>query len=47
MSALFYQDEARFHVAVDCIILGFMDNELKVLLYKRTFEPLSGQWSLM
>ena len=47
MTQPFYQAEARFHVAVDCIILGFMDNELKVLVYKRTFEPLLGQWSLM
>lgn len=47
MSAAFYQQEVKFYVAVDCIILGFTDNELYVLLYKRNFEPLQGQWSLM
>ncbi|MCD8179081.1 MAG: NUDIX domain-containing protein [Tannerellaceae bacterium] len=47
MSAAFYQNEVRFYVSVDCIILGFNNNELNVLLYKRNFEPLKGQWSLM
>lgn len=47
MSAAFYQEQVKFYVAVDCIILGFNNNELNVLLYKRNFEPLKGQWSLM
>ncbi len=47
MSAAFYQNEVKFYVAVDCIILGFNNKELNVLLYKRKFEPLKGQWSLM
>ncbi len=47
MSPAFYQEQVKFYVAVDCIILGFDNNELHVLLYKRTFEPLQGQWSLM
>ncbi|MDR2970183.1 MAG: NUDIX domain-containing protein [Tannerellaceae bacterium] len=47
MPAVFYQEQAKFHVAVDCIILGFNNNELNVLLYKRNFEPLKGEWSLM
>lgn len=47
MSAAFYKHEVQFYVAVDCIILGFNKNELNVLLYKRNFEPLKGQWSLM
>lgn len=47
MSAAFYQDEVKFFVAVDCIILGFNNKELNVLLYKRKFEPLKGEWSLM
>ena len=28
MSAAFYQDEVKFYVAVDCIILGFNNKEL-------------------
>ena len=47
MTAAFYQNEVKFFVAVDCIILGFNSGELNVLLYKRNFEPLKGQWSLM
>lgn len=47
MSAAFYQNEVQFYVAVDCIILGFNNRELKVLLHKRKFEPLKNQWSLM
>lgn len=47
MSAAFYQNEEKFHVAIDCILLGFNNKDLNVLLYKRNFEPMSGQWSLM
>lgn len=47
MTAAFYQNEVKFYVSVDCIILGFNKGELNVLLYKRNFEPLKGQWSLM
>ena len=47
MTAAFYQNEVKFFVSVDCIILGFNNSELNVLLYKRNFEPLQGQWSLM
>lgn len=45
MTAAFYQNETKFYVAVDCIILGFDQKELNVLLYKRKFEPMMGQWS--
>ncbi len=37
----------KFHVAVDCIIFGFDEDGLKVLLCKRSFEPGKGQWSLL
>ena len=47
MTSAFYQNETKFYVAVDCIILGFDQKELNVLLYKRKFEPMMGQWSLM
>lgn len=40
MTAAFYQNETKFYVAVDCIILGFDQKELNVLLYKRKFEPM-------
>ena len=43
MTAAFYQNETKFYVAVDCIILGFDQKELNVLLYKRKFEPMIKQ----
>jgi len=47
MSFAFYQNKDSFLVAVDCIIMGFRDNELNILIARRPFEPLKGGWSLM
>ena len=44
---VFYQEEDRHYVALDCIIFGFDSGELKLLLLKRKFEPAKGEWSLM
>jgi len=41
-----YSAHARFHVAVDSIIFGFDQGELKLLIHKRRFEPFKGHWSL-
>ncbi len=41
-----YAEHPRFHVAVDCIIFGFDEGELKLLIHKRRFEPFQGDWSL-
>ena len=41
-----YSDQAKFHVAVDSIIFGFDQGELKLLIHKRGFEPFKGNWSL-
>ena len=35
------------HVAVDCIIFGYEDNELKILLFHRSIPPSKGDWSLI
>lgn len=43
----FYQQEHHLLVSVDCIILGFKDEEINVLIIKRKFEPLKGERSLM
>jgi len=43
----YYRQYPKFHVAVDCIIFGFEQGTLKVLLQKRPFEPHQGEWSLM
>lgn len=42
-----YDGHDRILVAVDCIIFGFDQGELKLLLIKRDFEPAKDQWSLM
>lgn len=44
--ATYYSEHPTFHVAVDCIIFGFDQGELKLLIHKRRFEPALGQWSL-
>lgn len=42
-----YSDQKHILVAVDCIIFGFDNEKLKLLLIKRNFEPEKGKWSLM
>jgi ADP-ribose pyrophosphatase YjhB (NUDIX family) len=43
----YHQDQERLLLAVDCIIFGFDDQKLKILLVKRDIEPELGKWSLM
>jgi len=43
---LAYSEHAKFHVALDCIIFGFDNDELKLLIHNRQFEPFKGDWSL-
>lgn len=43
----YYNEHKKFYVAVDCIIFGFDQDGLKLLLIKRKFEPMKGKWSLM
>lgn len=42
-----YKNQYKALLAVDCIIFGFDDDELKLLLIKRNFQPEKGRWSLM
>jgi len=42
----YYKEHPTFHVAVDSIIFGFDQGELKLLIHKRQFEPAQGEWSL-
>ncbi len=46
MSPIFYQKDVHL-VAIDCIIMGFKDNDLHILTARRPFEPFKGGWSLM
>lgn len=43
----YYNINPKFYVSVDCIIFGFDEGELKLLLLKRNFAPAMGEWSLM
>ncbi len=47
MSASYYQNNVHFLIAVDCIIFGFHEKELHVLLTRRPVEPKKNEWSLM
>ncbi|QIA09944.1 NUDIX hydrolase [Draconibacterium halophilum] len=42
-----YTKHPKHFVAVDCVILGYDEGELCLLLYPRGFEPSKGAWSLM
>jgi ADP-ribose pyrophosphatase YjhB (NUDIX family) len=42
-----YKNYPLHYVAVDCVILGYQDEQIKLLLYPRSFEPYKGKWSLL
>jgi len=42
-----YKNHPQHYVAVDCVILGYQDEEIKLLLYPRSFQPFKGKWSLL
>lgn len=42
-----YNPDDKVFLAVDCIIFGFDNEDLKVLLIQRDFEPEKGKWSLI
>jgi 8-oxo-dGTP diphosphatase len=43
----FYANVPQHLVAVDCIILGFENGKLKLLIMQRKVDPMKGEWSLM
>jgi len=42
----YYSLHCKHYVAVDCIIFGFDQEKIHILLHKRKFEPYLGGWSL-
>ncbi len=42
-----YDRQDRLLIAVDCIIFGFSQGQLNLLLIRRDFAPRRGEWSLM
>src|ERR1700759_2130489 len=41
------ESDGTIGISVDCVIFGFDDNELKVLLIKSDFEKFENKWSLL
>lgn len=42
-----YNQHPKHFISIDCVIFGYRNNELCLLLYPRSFEPSKGSWSLM
>jgi len=43
----YYQEHPKFYVSTDCIIFGYFDNKLHVLIRPRDLQPGKGELSLM
>ncbi len=43
----YYDQQDKMYVATDCIIFGFDDGKLKLLIFKRRVKPFMGEWSLI
>lgn len=42
----YYGEHSKVWVSVDCIVFGFAENRLKVLIGRRQMDPGRGEWSL-
>lgn len=42
-----YKGQSKILVATDCIVFGFDEGVLKLLVFKRRVDPLAGEWSLI
>ncbi len=42
-----YSSYPQFFVSVDCVIFGFVDGRLKLLIQQRPYTPGMGEWSLI
>ena len=43
---MYYNEYSKVWVSVDCIIFGFDEGKLKVLIGRRQMDPGRGEWSL-
>ena len=43
----FYVQQDKMYVATDCIIFGFEEGRIKLLIFKRRVEPYLNSWSLI
>jgi 8-oxo-dGTP diphosphatase len=37
---------AQAHVTVDCVVFGLDEQDLKILLIQRGYEPFKGSWAI-
>lgn len=44
--AQYYSEHSKVWVSVDCIVFGFENNQLKLLIGRRQMDPGRGEWSL-
>lgn len=42
-----YIEQPKILVATDCIVFGFDEGILKLLVFRRRIDPLKGEWSLI
>jgi len=42
----FYGEHSKVWLSVDCIIFGFDEGKLKILIGRRKMDPGRGEWSL-
>ena len=42
-----YNKNQEISVAVDCVIFGYDQQKLNLLLFKRKYKPFKGSWSLL
>ncbi|MBR0527932.1 MAG: NUDIX hydrolase [Prevotella sp.] len=42
----YYSEHSKVWVSVDCIVFGFENNQLKLLIGRRQMDPGRGEWSL-
>lgn len=42
-----YSPADKMYIATDCVIFGFDNGKLKLLIFKRRVKPLAGEWSLI
>ena len=43
----YYQEHPKFYISTDCIIFGYFDGKLQVLIRPREMQPGKGELSLM
>ncbi|MEI6864898.1 NUDIX domain-containing protein [Flavicella sp.] len=43
----YYAEQDKILIATDCIIFGFDNQSIKLLVFKRRIAPFAGKWSLI